>query len=109
VAAALLMRDAHAIYGRYWGAVEHVPFLHFEASYYAPIEWAIAHGIERFEGGAQGEHKMARGFLPVQTCSFHRLAHPAFADAVEDFLRREAGGIDAYLDELDERSPMKAD
>jgi uncharacterized protein len=109
VAAALLMRDAHAIYGRYWGALEHVPCLHFEASYYAPIEWAIAHGIERFEGGAQGEHKMARGFLPVQTCSFHRLAHPAFADAVEDFLRREAGGIDAYLDELDERSPMKAD
>lgn len=107
VAAALLMRDARAIYGRYWGAVEHVPCLHFEASYYAPIDWAIANGIERFEGGAQGEHKMARGFLPVQTCSYHRLAHPAFADAVERFLEREAGGVDAYLDELAERSPMR--
>jgi predicted N-acyltransferase len=108
VAAALLMRDRDAIYGRYWGAVEHVPLLHFEASYYAPIEWAIANGIGRFEGGAQGEHKMARGFLPVRTCSFHRLAHPAFADAVERFLEREADGVDAYLDELDERSPMRA-
>ena len=108
VASALLMRDAQAIYGRYWGAVEHVPCLHFEASYYAPIEWAIAHGIDRFEGGAQGEHKMARGFLPVRTCSFHRLAHPAFADAVERFLERETDGVDAYLDELDERSPLRA-
>jgi predicted N-acyltransferase len=107
IAAALLMRDAVAIYGRYWGALEHVPCLHFEASYYAPLEWAIGHGIRRFEGGAQGEHKMARGFLPVETCSFHRLAHPAFADAVERFLQREAGGIDAYLDELDERSPLR--
>jgi predicted N-acyltransferase len=107
IAAALLMRDATAIYGRYWGALEHVPCLHFEASYYAPLQWAIEHGIARFEGGAQGEHKMARGFLPVETCSFHRLAHPAFADAVERFLQREAGGIDAYLDELDERSPLR--
>jgi predicted N-acyltransferase len=107
IAAALLMRDAQAIYGRYWGALEHVPCLHFEASYYAPIEWAIAQGVVRFEGGAQGEHKMARGFLPVPTCSYHHLAHPAFADAVERFLEREAGGVDAYLDELDERSPLR--
>ncbi|MCX7229505.1 MAG: GNAT family N-acetyltransferase [Burkholderiales bacterium] len=107
IAAALLMRDSQAIYGRYWGAIEHVPCLHFEASYYAPIEWAIAQGVARFEGGAQGEHKMARGFLPVPTCSYHHLAHPAFADAVERFLEREAGGVDAYLDELDERSPLR--
>lgn len=107
IAAALLMRDANALYGRYWGALEHVPCLHFEASYYTPIEWAIANRIGRFEGGAQGEHKMARGFLPVPTCSFHRLAHPAFADAVERFLAREAGGVDAYLDELAERSPLR--
>jgi predicted N-acyltransferase len=107
VAAALLMRDAEAIYGRYWGALEQVPCLHFEASYYAPIDWAIRHGVRRFEGGAQGEHKMARGFLPVQTCSYHHLAHPAFADAIQRFLEREAGGIDAYLDELDERSPLR--
>ncbi len=107
IAAALLMRDSQAIYGRYWGAIEQVPCLHFEASYYAPIEWAIAHGVGRFEGGAQGEHKMARGFLPVQTSSYHHLAHPAFADAVERFLEREAGGVDAYLDELDDRSPLR--
>jgi predicted N-acyltransferase len=102
------MRDEQAIYGRYWGAVEHVPCLHFEASYYAPIEWAIAQGLRRFEGGAQGEHKMSRGFLPVQTVSYHQLAHPAFADAVQQFLQREAGGIDAYLDELNERSPIRS-
>lgn len=108
IAAALLMRDANAIYGRYWGALEHVPCLHFEASYYAPLEWAIANGIQRFEGGAQGEHKMARGFLPVPTCSYHRLAHPAFADAIERFLERETGGVDAYLDELNERTPLKS-
>jgi hypothetical protein len=108
IAAALLMRDANAIYGRYWGALEHVPCLHFEASYYAPLEWAIANGIRRFEGGAQGEHKMARGFLPIPTCSYHRLAHPAFADAIERFLERETGGVDAYLDELNERTPLKS-
>jgi len=107
IACALLLRDDEAIYGRYWGALEHVPCLHFEASYYAPIEWAISNRIARFEGGAQGEHKMARGFLPVETSSFHHLAHPAFADAVERFLAREAGGVDAYLDELTERSPLR--
>lgn len=108
VAAALLFMDAGALYGRYWGALEAIDSLHFEASYYAPIEWAIDHQIQRFEGGAQGEHKMARGFLPSPTRSFHRLAHPAFADAVARFLERERGGIDAYLDELQERSPMRS-
>lgn len=108
VAAALLFKDEHTLYGRYWGALQAIDSLHFEASYYAPIEWAIAQGIERFEGGAQGEHKMARGFMPQPTQSFHRLAHPAFSDAVERFLERERGGIDAYLDELQERSPLKA-
>ena len=107
IAASLLMHDRDALYGRYWGAVEHVPCLHFEASYYAPLEWAIRRGLGRFEGGAQGEHKMARGFLPVQTDSWHWLAHPAFADAVARFLEREAGGVDAYLDELTDRTPMR--
>ncbi len=107
VAASLLVHDEQAIYGRYWGALRWVPCLHFEASYYAPIEWAIARKIGRFEGGAQGEHKMARGFLPVRTRSLHWLAHPAFADAVAAFLERERGGVDDYLDELDERNPMR--
>jgi predicted N-acyltransferase len=107
VAASLLFHDADAIYGRYWGAVEYVPCLHFEASYYAPMEWAIAQRLKRFEGGAQGEHKMARGFLPVQTNSFHWLAHPAFNDAIANFLARETGGIESYLDELRERNPLR--
>ena len=94
-------------YGRYWGALERVDCLHFEACYYQPLSWCIANGIERFEGGAQGEHKMARALMPVATYSAHWLAHPAFADAVERFLARERVGIDNYLDHLAERSPFK--
>jgi hypothetical protein len=94
-------------YGRYWGALERVDCLHFEACYYQPLEWCIAHGVERFEGGAQGEHKMARALLPVKTTSAHWLAHPAFADAVERFLEREGAGIAGYLDDLAQRSPLK--
>ncbi len=95
-------------YGRYWGAVESVPCLHFEACYYQPLQWCIAKGYRRFEGGAQGEHKMARGLLPVATHSAHWLAHPQFARAVADFLEREGNGVERYLDELNERSPFKA-
>lgn len=108
IAASLLFHDGQTLYGRYWGALRWVPCLHFEASYYAPMAWAIAKGLSRFEGGAQGEHKMARGFLPVRTQSLHWLAHPAFFDAVAQFLRRERGGVEEYLDELDDRSPMRA-
>ncbi|RQP23639.1 GNAT family N-acetyltransferase [Piscinibacter terrae] len=97
-----------AAFGRYWGAVEHIPFLHFEACYYQPLDWCIANGMQRFEGGAQGEHKMARGLLPVQTWSAHWLAHPQFARAVADFLEREGAGVESYLDELNERVPFKA-
>lgn len=95
-------------YGRYWGALEHVPLLHFEACYYQPLQWCIAQGYQRFEGGAQGEHKMARGLLPVRTPSAHWLAHPRFANAVAEFLQREGAGVDAYVDELRERNPFKA-
>lgn len=95
-------------YGRYWGALERVDCLHFEACYYQPIEWCIAHQVHRFEGGAQGEHKMARALMPVRTTSAHWLAHPAFADAVERFLAREDEGVSAYLSELGERSPFRA-
>lgn len=94
-------------YGRYWGAVERVDCLHFDVCYYQPLNWCIAHNVQRFEGGAQGEHKMARALMPVATYSAHWLAHPAFADAVERFLEREAAGIDNYLDHLAERSPFK--
>ncbi len=94
-------------YGRYWGAVERVDCLHFELCYHQPIQWCIEHGYQRFEGGAQGEHKMARALLPVRTSSAHWLAHPAFADAVERFLDREGQGVANYLDELDRRHPLR--
>ncbi|WP_348683417.1 GNAT family N-acetyltransferase [Acidovorax soli] len=97
-----------AAYGRYWGALERVDCLHFEACYYQPLQWCIAQGVQRFEGGAQGEHKMARALLPVQATSTHWLAHPAFADAVERFLQREGAGVEDYLDHLQARSPFRA-
>jgi hypothetical protein len=95
-------------YGRYWGATEHVPCLHFDACYYQPLAWCIARGYQRFEGGAQGEHKMARGLLPVKTASAHWLADERFASAVSDFLQKEGAGVGAYVDELNERNPFKA-
>jgi predicted N-acyltransferase len=94
-------------YGRYWGALERVDCLHFEACYYQPLQWCIEHGFDRFEGGAQGEHKMARALMPVKTSSAHWLAHPAFADAVERFLEREGQGIEHYLEHLEARSPFR--
>ncbi len=109
IAVSLIAIDAargHA-FGRYWGATEHVPHLHFDACYYQPLAWCIEHGYRRFEGGAQGEHKMARGLLPVQTWSAHWLAHPQFAEAVADYLAREGEGMAGYLDELDGRRPFK--
>ena len=94
-------------YGRYWGALQRVDCLHFEACYYQPLQWCIEHGVTRFEGGAQGEHKMARALLPVQATSAHWLAHPAFSEAVERFLEREGAGIRGYLDELSARNPFR--
>ena len=95
-------------YGRYWGALARVDCLHFEACYYQPLQWCIEHGFHRFEGGAQGEHKMARALLPVRTTSAHWLANPAFADAIERFLEREGAGIENYMENLEGRSPFKA-
>ena len=94
-------------YGRYWGALERVDCLHFEACYYQPLQWCIEHGYQRFEGGAQGEHKMARALLPIKTTSAHWLAHPAFADAVERFLEREGAGMAGYMEELERRNPFR--
>jgi len=107
IASSLVIHDADTLYGRYWGALEHLPCLHFETAYYQPLEFCIAQKIATFEGGAQGEHKMARGFLPQKTWSAHWLAHPAFADAIERFLERENGGIESYMDELNERNPFR--
>jgi predicted N-acyltransferase len=107
IASSLIGIDPGVAYGRYWGALERVDCLHFEACYYQPLAWCIANGYARFEGGAQGEHKMARALMPVKTSSAHWLAHPAFADAVEKFLEREGAGVQAYLEHLDERSPFR--
>ena len=107
VASSMVIHSADTLFGRYWGELEHVPCLHFETAYYQPLEFCIEQKIAVFEGGAQSEHKMARGFLPTKTWSAHWLAHPAFADAIERFLEREKGGIDEYIDELNDRNPFK--
>ncbi|MGQ3051568.1 MAG: GNAT family N-acetyltransferase [Roseateles sp.] len=99
--------ERRAAFGRYWGATEHIPNLHFDACYYQPLAWCIANGYRRFEGGAQGEHKMARGLMPTPTASSHWLAHPSFADAVNDFLAREGEAIAGYVDALGEHAPFK--
>ncbi|NUZ06153.1 GNAT family N-acetyltransferase [Piscinibacter koreensis] len=111
IAASLVVIDPvrKTAFGRYWGTLAPVNCLHFEACYYRPLAWCIANGFERFEGGAQGEHKMARGLLPVETWSAHWLAHPQFADAIGNYLAREGAGIDDYLDELNERRPFRAE
>ena len=110
IAASLLVVDSIAskVYGRYWGALEHVPCLHFETAYYQAIEYCIDHGIQTFEGGAQGEHKMARGFLPTTIQSAHWINDPRFSVAIERFLEREREGIGAYIDELAEHTPLKS-
>ena len=107
IASALNLFSKHTLYGRYWGSLEFHSGLHFETCYYQALEFCIERGIQVFEGGAQGEHKLARGFLPVKCYSAHWLKHPEFAKAVEDFLRRESGGIERHVNELSESSPFK--
>lgn len=107
LAASLLLHDGRRIYGRYWGTLSYVACLHFEMAFYQSIEAAIELKLEVVEGGAQGEHKLARGFEPVQTSSAHWLTEPAFLDAVERFLVRERQAIDGYMDELSEHLPFR--
>jgi uncharacterized protein len=105
IAMALFLRSSSALYGRYWGASDDLPDLHFELCYYQGIEYAIAQRLERFEPGAQGEHKLARGFLPVRTHSRHYLVHEGFRSAVRRALEHEREGMDAYAEELLDHSP----
>ncbi len=109
VAASLIALDPEhrAAFGRYWGCVEPIPNLHFDACYYQPLAWCIANGYTRFEGGAQGEHKMARGLSPVSTHSSHWLAHPDFRNAVGEFLAREGQAMHAYVNELETHQAYK--
>lgn len=110
IASSLLVVDQpnSKAYGRYWGAIEHIPCLHFELAYYQSIEYCINEGIEIFEGGAQGEHKMARGFLPTTIQSAHWIEDPGFSKAVKRFLEREHEGMAAYVDELEQHIPLKS-
>jgi predicted N-acyltransferase len=107
IACALNFYDQNTLYGRYWGCLEYIPNLHFELCYYQAQEFCISERIKYFEGGAQGEHKLARGFKPKNTCSFHKIGHPQFAKAIEDFVLRESEGIAQYTNELEERTPFK--
>ncbi len=99
--------QAKVAYGRYWGAIERVNCLHFEACYYQPIEWCIHHGVQRFEGGAQGEHKLARALMPVTTSSWHWVSDPRFRRAIADYAQREVAANQAHEAELIGRSPFR--
>jgi predicted N-acyltransferase len=107
VAGALNFIGGEALYGRYWGALIDKPFLHFELCYYQAIDAAIALGLSRVEAGAQGGHKLARGYEPVQTWSAHYIVHPGLRAAIADFLERERAGIEADQLFLGERTPFK--
>ena len=107
IASTLNIYNQSTLYGRYWGATQFVSGLHFELCYYQAQQFCIGEKITFFEGGAQGEHKLARGFEPRPTCSYHKIVHPDFAVAIQDFLKRESAGIAAYTNELEERVPFK--
>lgn len=107
IAAALYLRDEQTLYGRYWGATEELDSVHFECCYYQGIEYAIANNLQRFDPGAQGEHKIARGFTPVLTSSLHHIAHPGFDRAIGDFLQQEEQHVLQYCQQAREELPFK--
>jgi predicted N-acyltransferase len=107
IAGSLHMIGGDCLYGRYWGAIEHYPCLHFELCYYQAIEYAIQHKIQRVEAGAQGEHKLARGYLPTKTYSAHFIADPSLRRAIADYLVRERAYVDAASEELTEYAPFR--
>ena len=107
VASAFNLRGKNVLYGRHWGCSEEFHSLHFEACYYQGLDYCIRHGLQRFEPGAQGEHKISRGFLPASTWSAYWIAHPQFRQAIDQFLQRETVGMQQYIDELSQHSPFK--
>ena len=109
IAGALNMIGSDTLYGRYWGCLSQRPMLHFETCYYQAIDYAIAHGLTYVEAGAQGGHKLARGYAPVLTHSAHWIAHEGLRDAIADYLDRERDAVDADQDYLNERTPFKKD
>lgn len=109
IAAAICFKGGGGLYGRYWGSLADFHSLHFETCYYQGIEHCIREGLEKFEPGTQGEHKISRGFIPTVTWSWHRLADPRFQRAVQQFLTRESSQVDAYIDYLDDHVPYRRD
>jgi predicted N-acyltransferase len=107
VAGALFFYKGTSLYGRYWGQTHDLPMLHFELCYYLPMQWGIARGMQRFEAGAQGEHKIKRGFLPARCFSAHRMAHPGLDRAVAEFVAEEARGVNADIALLSESTPFR--
>ena len=107
IAGALNFIGSQTLFGRNWGALEDHPFLHFECCYYQAIDFAISRGLSRVEAGAQGPHKLARGYLPMKTCSAHYIANPAFREAVEDYLQRERAYVDRDIAILSDHSPFR--
>jgi predicted N-acyltransferase len=107
IAGALNVIGSDALYGRYWGAIEEHPFLHFEVCYHQAIEFAIAHKLARVEAGAQGAHKLARGYLPVETYSAHFIANPGLRRAIADYLKRERRAVAREIGLLTEESPYR--
>ncbi len=107
IAGALNMIGADTLFGRYWGCREDHPCLHFEVCYYQAIDYAIAHGLQHVEAGAQGPHKLARGYEPAATWSAHYIAHPGFRAAIADFVEREANQVDAEMEYLGTRTPFR--
>jgi len=107
VAGALNIKGSNTLFGRYWGCLENFRFLHFEACYYQAIDYAIAHGLKRVEAGAQGQHKIQRGYLPVETYSAHWIANPSFKHAIDDFLDHDKKVNQLEMQELMKLSPYK--
>jgi predicted N-acyltransferase len=107
IAGAINFIGSHALYGRHWGSIEHHPFLHFELCYYQAIQYAIEHKLARVEAGAQGEHKISRGYLPCTTYSAHYIVNPSLRRAIEDFLKHERAYVAAASAELAEAGPFR--
>jgi predicted N-acyltransferase len=107
IAGAINFIGSDALYGRHWGAIEHHPFLHFELCYYQAIEFAITRGLKRVEAGAQGEHKLARGYMPVTTHSSHHIADPGLRRAIADYLKRERAYVEMAGHELAAAAPFR--
>jgi len=107
LACSVFWRSEQRLFGRYWGALEETRDVHFEACYYQGIEYCIEHGLQAFEPGAQGEHKIRRGFLPVKTRSYHYIRHPGLREGIRAWLRMEADALKRYRDELKSLEPYR--